>query len=76
MSRFVKLPMFYFEEDLMYFSEMWINPFQIESFVSLDLSYTNEFGVEVDVNGSRITTKSGLDYDINLTVRDLEKLLS
>lgn len=75
MSRFIKLPSLFFDEDLMYFSDIWINPFQVESFVSLDLSYTNELGEEVEVNGTKITTKSGDEHDINLPVKDVERLL-
>lgn len=75
MSRFIKLPSLFFDDDLMYFSDIWINPFQVESFVSLDISYTNEHGEEVDVYGTKIITKSGQEHDINLPVKEIERLL-
>lgn len=75
MSRFIKLPGFFFEDELLFFHDVWINPFQVESFICLDMSYTNEEGMNVEVNGSKLFTKSGVEYDINLPPEDLEKVL-
>lgn len=75
MSRFVKLPSFFFENELLYFNEVWINPFQVEAYVSLDMTYTDENGIEVELGGTKIFTKSGFEYDINMPVSEVEKLL-
>jgi hypothetical protein len=75
MSRFIKLPGFFFEDELLFFHDLWINPFQVESFISLDISYTNDDGMNVEVNGSKIVTKSGVEYDVSLSPEDLIKVL-
>ena len=75
MSRFIKLPGFFFEDELLFFHDLWINPFQVESFISLDISYTNDDGMNVEVNGSKIITRSGVEYDVNLPPEDLVTVL-
>lgn len=76
MSRFVKLPGFFFEDELLYFHDVWINPFQVEGFISLDMTYDDEMGIPVELNATKVFTKSGMEYDIKLSVEEFEKIVS
>ena len=75
-ERFVKIPSYFYEDGLIWFSDLWINPFQIESLVETDIKYTSPEGDEVETNGTKIFTKSGMEHDINMTTEELIKHIS
>jgi hypothetical protein len=72
MSRFAKLEEFFVEEGRLYFNELWINPFQIESFLPLEVSYINDTNEEVDMLATKIITKSGMEHNIKILPEELE----
>lgn len=76
MSRFIKLEAFFIEEGRLYFFNLWVNPFQVESFMELTVNYTGEEGEDVEIVGTKIITKSGEEYDINMGPDSLESLLN
>ena len=75
-ERFIKLPVYFYEDSLIWFSDLWINPFQIESFVETDIRYTSPEGDEVETNGTKIFTKSGMEHEVNLTIEEFSKYIS
>lgn len=76
MSRFIKLPGFFFEDELLYFHEVWLNPVQVEGFISIDITYDDEDGLPVDISATKVFTKSGMEYDIKLSIEDFEKIVA
>jgi len=74
-ERFIKLPAFFYEDGLIWFHDLYINPFQIESFTENDITYTDPDGLQIVKNGSTIITKSGAEHDINLSPEELMPLL-
>lgn len=70
-DRFINLPAFIYEDGLIWFHDLYINPFQIESVVEIDISYTSPEGESVETKGSSIVTKSGCEHDINMSPEDL-----
>lgn len=75
-ERFLKMPVYFYEDNLIWFSDLWINPFQIEFFVETDITYTSPEGEHVETNGTKIYTKSGMEHEVNLTIEEFLKLLS
>lgn len=75
MSRFIKLPSFFYENNLLYFNDLWINPFQIESYIETDISYTDENGDHVDRNGVKIFTKGAMEWGVLLTIEEFQKII-
>lgn len=76
MSRFVKLPSFFYEDNLLYFNDLWINPFQIESYTETDIAYTDENGISIERNGVKLITKSGQEWGVLLTVEEFASVVS
>lgn len=76
MSRFVKLPSFFYENNLLYFNDLWINPFQIESYIETDMSYTDENGIDIERTAVKVYTKSGIEWGVLLTPEEFESVLS
>lgn len=74
-ERFTALPMCYYVEGDLYQSELRINLFQVEGYVDTTFSYTDEEGIPTEVEGVKIFTKSGAEYDILMSIREFEKLL-
>lgn len=71
MDRFIKLPAFFYDDGLIWFHDLYINPFQIESITEIDISYTSPEGESVETMGSNIVTKSGAEHDINMPPDEL-----
>jgi hypothetical protein len=76
MSRFIKLPSFFYEDNLLYFNDLWINPFQIESYTETEVSYTDENGIAIERTGVNIITRSGQEWGILLDVEQFETRIS
>jgi hypothetical protein len=70
-DRFINLPAFFYDDGLIWFHDLYINPFQIESVTEIDITYTNPEGENVESKGSSIMTKSGNEHDINMSPEDL-----
>lgn len=75
MSRFVRVPSFFYEKDLLYFNDVWINPFQVESFIETDISYTDENGIHIERNGVKAFTKGGMEWGILLTIEEFRRIV-
>lgn len=75
MSRFIKLTSFFYEDDLLYFNDLWINPFQIESYTETEVSYTDENGIGIERNGVNIVTKSGQEWGVLLSADEFAALV-
>jgi hypothetical protein len=75
MSRFTKLDEFFVEDGRLYFNDLWINPFQIESYLPLEVSYIDDNNQEVDMIATKIITKSGMEHNIKLLPEELEPKL-
>lgn len=75
MSRFIKLPTFFYLEDELYFGDLYINPFQIESFQESKIEYIDENGIEISRDGVNITTKSGIEHGILMHVQEFIGLI-
>lgn len=75
MERFIKLPAFIYEEGLIWFHDLYINPFQIESIIELDIEYISPEGESVQRTGSSIITKSGVEHDIDMSPDELVKTI-
>ena len=75
MERFIKLPGFFYDDGLIWFHDLYINPFQIESVTEIDITYTSPEGEHIEATGSNIVTKSGCEHDINLSPDDLMLLI-
>lgn len=76
-ERFILLPSFFQEDGMVWFHDLWINPFQIESISEIDISYTDpESQMSVTRNGMRIVTRSGQQHDIDMTIDDFMDLKS
>lgn len=75
MSRFIKLTSFFYEDDLLYFNDLWINPFQIESYTETEVSYTDENGIGIERNGVNLVTKSGQEWGVLLSADEFAALV-
>jgi hypothetical protein len=75
-ERFVKIPCYFYDDGLIWFNDLWINPFQIESFLETDITYTDPSGEQVETNGTKIYTKSGMEHDVNLPIHEFIKHIS
>ena len=74
-DRFIKLPCYTTTDGMVFFSDIFINPFQIESYYEVEISYKDESGIPVSKQGVKIATKSGLDHDIDLPIKEFENIL-
>lgn len=72
MSRFIKLPLFVGGE--IFSTDFWLNPFQVESFGPAVLSY-QEGNTVNEMNVVKIYSKSGMEYDVMLTMDQAVELL-
>jgi hypothetical protein len=75
MSRFIKIPSFFYEDNLLYFNDLWINPFQVESYIETDISYTDDSGIPVERNGVKVFTKGGMEWGVLLTIEEFERII-
>jgi hypothetical protein len=75
MSRFIKIPSFFYEDNLLYFNDLWINPFQIESYIETDISYTDETGMPIEITGVKLFTKGGLEWGVMMTIEEFERII-
>jgi hypothetical protein len=75
MSRFIKIPSFFYEDNLLYFNDLWINPFQIESYIETDISYTDDNGIHIERNGVKVFTKGGMEWGVLLTIEEFERIV-
>lgn len=66
--RYVKYPCFFFEDELVYFADVYLNPFQIESFYQTALDYKNEDGDNISEEGVKLITKSGAEIEIRMPI--------
>lgn len=69
-ERYILLPEYFYEDELIWFNDLYIIPFQIESFIETDVSYNTPDGESVDTTGVKIWTKSGREHDILLTLEE------
>ena len=74
MSRFVKLVACFIEDSQLLEYDLYINPFQIESFSESQVLTAD--GEQVDsIETVRIRTKTGVDYEILSNVNEFIKLV-
>lgn len=71
--RFISLPMCFTEEDEVFTVELKVLPLSIEAYLPVDISYATEEGDMVERPGTRIITKSGVEYDILLSIEEFEE---
>jgi len=76
MSRFTSIPTLTYEEDESYVKNLWVNPFQIESFYEIEISYTDDHGDNVTCDGVRVLTKSGDEWDALVTIGQFLEIVS
>ena len=58
-ERFTKLPAYFYEDGRIWFHDLYLNLFQIEGFIEVDIAFTNEEGEEVyKEDDSRISKKN------------------
>jgi hypothetical protein len=69
-ERFTKLPAYFYEDGRIWFHDLYINLFQIEGFIEVDIEFTDETGENVVTNGTKIFTKSGMEYDIYMPLEE------
>lgn len=69
--RYIKLPFFWEGEEDIEQSEVYINPFSIESYNGTILEYEDEDGNITESNVSVIHMKNGMMYQILMSVEDL-----
>jgi tRNA A58 N-methylase Trm61 len=73
-QRYLILPMGFVEDGCLYKSDLRIVPLSIESYLQTKISFTDDDGMIQEEEGVRIHTKSGMDFDILLTIEDFELL--
>lgn len=61
------------EDGAIYTSELRINPFQIEAYVSTTIEYTDEMGMIHEEACVQIYTKGGLDFNLLMTMEEFEE---
>lgn len=69
-ERFTKLPAYFYEDGRIWFHDLYLNLFQIEGFIEVDIAFTNEDGEDVSTNGTKVFTKSGIEYDIYMPLEE------
>lgn len=69
-ERFTKLPAYFYEDGRIWFHDLYINLFQVEGFIEVDIEFTDENGEHVGTNGTKIFTKSGMEYDIYMPLEE------
>lgn len=74
--RYIKLPFFWEGEEDIEQSEVYINPFSIESFNGTILEYEDEEGNITTSNVSVIHMRNGMMYQILMSVEDLTEALN
>lgn len=73
--RYIKIDSYFVEEGRVYFCDLYINPFQIESFHETEISYTTDVG-EAGMRGTtHIRTKSGEEHDIDMPIEQFAMLM-
>lgn len=73
--RYIKLPFFWEGEEDIEKSDVYVNPFSIESFNGTILEYEDEDGNISESEVSVIHMKNGMMYQILLSVQDLAKAI-
>lgn len=73
--RYIKLPFFWEGEEDIEQSEVYINPFSIESYNGTILEYEDEDGNITESNVSVVHMKNGMMYQILMSVEDLTHAL-
>lgn len=76
MSRYKKLDgLTITESKEVYFFDLFINPFQVESFYETEVEFTNETGMRVSQPCCYLTTKSGENHNVLGSAEEIEKIL-
>lgn len=76
MSRFIKIPNFFYLEEDLYFGHLYINPFQIESFQEAKLEYVDEEGNDALQDAVTIITKSGAEHGLLIHISEFMELVA
>lgn len=75
--RFVKLPICFSGEDdenqEVYTTDLHILPLTIESYMPIDITFTELSGNLVERQGTKIITKSGNEYDVLLSIDEFHE---
>ncbi len=71
-SRFIELPAIEVDEIGIKFYKLKINPFNIESFYETEIIFDDA----KDIQACKLITKSGCEYDIDLSIDKLEEILN
>lgn len=72
-ERFTLLPVCWVEDGDLLVTDLRINPFQIESYMPININYQHE-DEEVEEEGTRIYMKSGVEFDIMIPIGEFDKL--
>lgn len=76
MSRYKRLKALTISEEReVFFFDLHINPFQVESFYDTEVEFTNEDGMRVTKVCCYMTTKSGERHYVLGSSKEMEKLL-
>ena len=75
-GRYILLSEYFYEDNLIWFNDLWINPFQIESFTETDIEYNTPEGEHVNTTGVKINTRSGREHDLNMTLDEFTKAIA
>lgn len=73
-ERFTKLPAYFYDDGKIWFHDLWLNLFQVEGFIEVDIEFTDETGEHVSTNGTKIFTKSGMEYDIYIPIEEFVEI--
>lgn len=76
MSRFIKLEAFFVNEGRLFFYDLWVNPFQVEAFMELTVNYIGEDNEDVELVATKFITKSGEEFDVNISPSEAEAKLN
>lgn len=71
--RFLKLPMCIVEEGAIYTSDLMLQPFTIEAYLTSSIAYTDEQGMSYEEECVRVYTKSGMEFDLLMTMEEFEE---
>lgn len=67
--RYIRLPLVWKDdEDEMYTSELYLNPFQIESFYPGVIDFSDEHGIPSNAQVVVINSKNGDCYEVMMTI--------
>lgn len=72
-ERYLTLPAAIVEDEDVKFCDVRINPFSIDFYFEAEIEYENEEGSMAYFSTTRITTRTGNEIDIMMSIEEFEK---